>query len=167
MPDHRDSMKTYILERSQIIDRPRSETFAFFGDAFNLELITPPFLRFRILTEPPIVMTEGTVIEYRLQLFGIRFGWRTLIEQWSPDVTFIDRQIEGPYSLWHHTHTFEELGANGTLMRDRVLYQIPFGPFGQVARALFVRKALDQIFDYRRDMTSRLLAPERELASSC
>jgi ligand-binding SRPBCC domain-containing protein len=157
-------MKTYTLEREQMIPRSRSETFAFFGDAFNLERITPPFLRFRILTEPPIAMKAGTIIEYRLQLFGIGFGWRTLIEEWSPEHSFVDRQIDGPYALWHHTHTFQEIGSCTTLMRDRVMYRIPYGLIGRMANMLFVKKSLDNIFDYRARMTAKLLAPENELS---
>ena len=52
-------MKTYLLEREQIVPKSREEAFAFFSDAFNLERITPPFLRFRILTPPPIRMEAG------------------------------------------------------------------------------------------------------------
>jgi ligand-binding SRPBCC domain-containing protein len=151
-------MKTYVLERSQVIERPLAETFAFFGDAFNLERITPPFLRFRVLNRPPVVMGAGTLLEYRLGLFGVSFRWRTLIEKWSPDESFIDVQLKGPYSLWRHTHSFEELGPGRTLMRDRVEYRVPLGPLGRMANALFVAKMLDKIFDYREKMTARLLA---------
>ena len=75
-------MRTYVLEREQQLDRPRSEVFAFFGDAFNLERITPQFLTFRILTERPVRMQAGTLLEYRLSLFGIGFYWQTRIEEW-------------------------------------------------------------------------------------
>lgn len=153
-------MHTYVLEREQLIPRSRGEVFAFFGDAFNLERITPPFLKFRIVTAPPIVMRAGTVIEYKLSLYGLPFKWRTLIEAWEPETHFVDRQTSGPYALWHHTHTFTELGPQRTLMRDRVRYQIPFGIFGRLAHKLFVRRALQQIFDYRRAMTAQLLGSE-------
>jgi ligand-binding SRPBCC domain-containing protein len=152
-------MRTYILEREQIIERPRAETFAFFADALNLERITPPFLRFRIITPLPIEMGAGTEIEYRLRLFGVRFRWLTVIDQWRPEEKFVDIQLSGPYSLWHHTHIFEKLGRARTLMRDRVLYQIPYGLAGTLAHRAFVRKTLDLIFDYRTAMISRLLAP--------
>lgn len=150
-------MKTYTLEREQVIPLSRRETFAFFADAFNLERITPPFLRFRILTPPPITMAGGTLIEYRLALFGLPFKWRTLIESWQPETHFVDRQIRGPYALWHHTHTFEEVGPGRTLMRDIVRYRIPFGPLGTLAHRLIVRRMLDQIFDYRRQATEEIL----------
>src|SRR5215475_10859701 len=124
-PDMRT--QTYVLEREQVIARPRSETFAFFGDAFNLERITPAFLRFRILTPPPIRMAAGTLIAYQLSLFGIRFRWKTLIESWSPEDSFVDTQLKGPYALWEHTHTFEAIDAHHTRVLDRVVYCLPYG----------------------------------------
>jgi len=156
-------MHTYVLKRSQVIYRSRGETFNFFSDAFNLERITPPLLRFRILTPPPIEMETGALLDYRLALFGVPFHWRTLIEEWTPAVSFVDSQVKGPYGLWRHTHTFEELSPNATLVRDRVEYRIPFGLLGRVAHLLFVRRALNKIFDYRAKMTARLLAPRARL----
>ena len=141
-------MTTYVLEREQLVPRPRSEVFAFFEDAGNLERITPPFLRFRIVTPRPIAMHEGTLIDYRLSLFGLPFSWRTRIEVYEPRVRFVDMQIKGPYTLWRHTHTFDDV-PGGTLMKDRVEYAIPLGPLGAAARAMFVRRTLERIFDYR------------------
>lgn len=145
-----------------MIERSRSEVFAFFSDAFNLERLTPPSLRFRILSRPPIVMAAGALLEYRLALFGVSFYWKTLIESWTPEESFIDLQVKGPYSLWRHTHTFEEVGPDRTLMRDRVEYRMPAGLLGRIARAAFVKRSLNAIFDYRAEMTARLLAPSSE-----
>jgi ligand-binding SRPBCC domain-containing protein len=152
-------MKTYLLERTQVIERSLDATFAFFGDAFNLEKITPAFLRFRILTPRPLVMQAGTRLDYSLSLFGLPFHWQTLIEQWEPGVQFVDRQVKGPYALWVHTHHFAALGAERTLMTDRVEYQLPLGGLGEVAHALFVKETLRRIFTYRADATARLLTP--------
>jgi ligand-binding SRPBCC domain-containing protein len=142
-------MKVYFLERNQMIPRSRAETFAFFSDAFNLERITPPFLRFRIVTPAPIEMEAGAVIEYRLALFGAPIYWRTVIESWDPEESFVDSQTKGPYALWRHTHSFEEKGPRQTLMRDRVEYSIPFGAPGRIAHSLFIKRWLKKIFDYR------------------
>lgn len=153
-------MKTYLLEREQVIPKSRRETFEFFSDALNLERITPPFLNFSVTTAAPIEMKAGTLIDYKLSLFGIPFRWRTLIESWEPDDRFVDTQLKGPYNLWHHTHTFEQVAPGRTLMKDIVRYRIPFGIFGRIAHVLFVRRTLDRIFDYRAAATARILGSE-------
>lgn len=155
-------MHTYILERQQVVPRSRTETFAFFCDALNLERITPAFLKFRVVTPAPIQMAEGTLIDYELSLYGVPLRWRTLIERWQPDEKFVDTQLCGPYDLWHHTHTFEEIGPNRTLMRDRVLYRVPFGIFGRLAHWLFIKRSLKLIFDYRAKATAELLGAKSE-----
>ena len=147
----------YLLERVQTIPRPIGDVFRFFADAFNLEAITPPFLRFRIVTRPPIPMAAGTLIDYRLRLFGMPFRWRTGIERFEPESGFVDAQVRGPYRLWHHTHAFDALGA-ATRMCDRVRYALPLGPLGRLAHAALVGRTLETIFDYRRDRISELFA---------
>lgn len=155
-------MHIYSLEQEQVIPLSRSETFKFFCDAFNLERITPPFLKFRITTPQPVQMASGTIIDYELKMYGIRFRWRTLIEAWQPEEYFVDRQMKGPYALWHHTHTFEEVAPNRTLMRDQVLYEMPFGFLGRLAHWLFVRHSLKTIFEYRKQVTAELLGEVKE-----
>jgi ligand-binding SRPBCC domain-containing protein len=156
----------HVLERSQLVPRPRAEVFAFFADARNLEVITPGFLRFRILTPGAIPMAPGTVIDYRLALFGVPFRWRTVIEAFEPLASFVDVQVRGPYALWRHTHRFED-APGGTLVRDRVEYELPLGPLGDLARALFVRGALERIFDHRAEViAARLGAPATSTAAA-
>ena len=124
--------------------------FPFFGDALNLEAITPPWLGFRVTTPGPIEMTRGTLIEYRLRLHALPISWRTTIAVWNPPHRFVDVQVRGPYALWHHTHDFAPV-PGGTLMRDTVRYALPFGPLGALAHRLLVRRDLERIFEYRRD----------------
>jgi hypothetical protein len=139
---------THHLERSLFLPRPREEIFAFFADAGNLERITPAFLHFHILTPRPIPMQAGTLIDYQLRLFGVPFHWKTRIESFDPPSFFTDVQLTGPYRRWHHRHDFTD-APNGTTMCDRVEYELPLGPLGAIAQTLFVRRAVNQIFDHR------------------
>ena len=143
------------LARNTWIPRPIGEVNAFFADATNLERITPPELRFRIVSPLPIEMRAGALIDYRLALFGVPFRWRTEISCWEPPHRFVDRQLAGPYRLWVHTHEFVA-ERNGTRMRDHVEYVLPLGRLGLVGRRL-VRHQLDRIFDFREATIQRLL----------
>jgi ligand-binding SRPBCC domain-containing protein len=150
--------RRWQLEQSQLVPQPREAVFAFFSDAHNLEKLTPGFLGFRILTPDPIEMREGTLIDYSLRLHGMRLRWTTRIECFEPPARFADLQLRGPYRHWRHLHEFEET-RGGTRMRDVVDYELPLGPLGTVARALFVRKALRRIFDFRRAAIAEILSP--------
>lgn len=154
---------TYTLERTQLICRPLEEVFAFFSDAGNLEAITPEFLHFHILTPRPIAMDAGTLIDYQIRLLGIPLNWRTQIETWEPPHRFSDVQLKGPYKLWHHTHEFVAV-SDGTLMTDRVRYQMPAGPLGRVVHAVWTQRTLAKIFDYRFQKIEELLGKPKAVA---
>jgi len=141
-------MSTYRLQREQILPQPIERAFSFFANAENLELLTPQWLHFEILTPPPIAMHVGTVIQYRLRVHGLPVHWTTSITDWNPPFEFVDVQLKGPYRLWHHRHRFESLGDQ-TRMTDEVTYRLPFGWIGNAAHRLLVRGDLQRIFDHR------------------
>ena len=139
--------------------RPRPEVWAFFADPHNLEAITPDFLRFRVETPRPIATESGTLIDYRLSLGGVPFRWRSRIEEVVPGTSFVDVQLLGPYRRWRHLHTFAD-APGGTRVGDRVEYELPLGPLGELAHAAVVRRTLRRIFDQRAERIALLLGAE-------
>ena len=129
--------------------------FEFFGDPWNLEEITPPWLRFRIL-EAPASLERGSLLVYRLQLFGLPIRWRTEIVEWRPPYAFTDTQIAGPYRRWEHTHRLRPVDG-GTEIYDHVVYRLPYEPLAGLVAPLTVRPWLAEIFDYRARRTAALL----------
>lgn len=140
--------KERLLKRVQWLPKPISEVFPFFADAKNLERITPPWLNFRITYQSMPTITRGCIFKYRLKVHGFPVYWTTEIKEWDENKSFVDFQMKGPYSLWHHTHTFVSKDG-GTEMTDLVRYRLPFGPLGDLVAGYFVEKDVEEIFDYR------------------
>lgn len=142
-------MTPHVLASEQFVPRPPDEVFAFFARPENLGEITPPWLGFRILTPSPVPMREGALIDYLIRLGPLPTRWRTLITAYDPPRRFVDEQLAGPYSFWHHTHTFAARDG-GTVIGDRIEYLLPLGALGRLAERLVIRRQLRAIFAHRR-----------------
>lgn len=140
-------MKAFELKYRLKLPRPRAEVFEFFAEPLNLEKITPPWLRFEIMTPMLMGLKRDSQIDYRLRLHGIPLRWKSEITVWSPPNRFTDQQISGPFRLWVHDHIFHEI-PGGTLVTDEVLYA---PPFGALANRLLVDRDLKAIFKYRQE----------------
>lgn len=147
-------MTTHLFETELWLPVTRERVFPFFADAHNLEIITPPWLNFKILTPGEIPMRVGALIDYQIRIHGIPVRWRTEIAGWNPPHSFVDQQLRGPYRLWRHTHTFTEKNG-GTLCGDRVEYAVPGGA---LVNKLFVRRDVEKIFAYRAEALKKQFA---------
>ena len=150
-------MKEKVLEYKTTIRRPLSEVFDFFSKAENLDSLTPPHLKFKILTPTPIEMFPGQLIKYKISLFGIPFFWKTRITEWIPGKKFADEQLSGPYTKWYHEHFFEERDGI-TYMTDRITYLSKGWILAPFLHWLFVDKNVNEIFEYR-ESRLKLLFP--------
>ncbi len=148
-------MKVYSLHYKQMVNRPLDDVFDFFSNPENLSKITPKKLDFNIMTPSPIKMINGQLIDYTIRLFGIRIHWRTLITDYNPPNSFIDQQIKGPYLLWHHEHLFKEV-EDGVEIVDIIHYTIPLGIIGRFLHWAWIKKDLENIFSYRKNIINEI-----------
>ncbi len=149
------------LLREQILPADLDRVWRFFATPRNLDELTPPDLKFRILTAVPESMYPGLLIEYRISpLPGVWLRWLTEIRHIRDREYFVDEQRIGPYRLWYHEHHFEAV-PGGVRMTDRVTYEVGWGPFGWLAEKLWVRRQLEHIFDYRARKVAEVFAAAR------
>jgi ligand-binding SRPBCC domain-containing protein len=139
----------YQLIRKQFVPADLETCWDFFSSPKNLKTITPDYMGFDILVDIPEKMYEGLMIEYSVKpLLGIPMRWITEIKYVHEQRYFVDEQRKGPYKMWHHEHHFEAVDG-GVMMTDIVSYELPLGILGKIAHPLFVRKKLEEIFEYR------------------
>ncbi|HRK62447.1 MAG TPA: SRPBCC family protein [Candidatus Omnitrophota bacterium] len=148
-------MSRSVFVSEQFLPYSSERVFDFFKKPENLDQVTPSNLGFKILTPSPIPMAKGTVIDYTIRLYGVPMKWQTTITDYDPPHSFTDTQVRGPYKTWIHTHHFISKDG-GTLMKDEVQYEVPFGFLGDFIRSLFVRREVEKIFDYRKQVIAGL-----------
>jgi ligand-binding SRPBCC domain-containing protein len=153
--------RIWRLTATQYLSRPLEDVFPFFADAYNLEELTPKFLKFNVLTPRPIEMNSGAEIRYKLKVRGVPIKWKTSILDWDPPHQFVDNQDSGPYALWHHTHTFKPTqDGTGTICTDTVRYRPAGWILAPIVNKLLVQKDVVNIFRYRFQRLDEIFAPK-------
>ena len=147
------------LQREQRLPAPARGVFAFFADARNLEAITPPLLRFRVVTPEPIAMGQGTLIRYRLRVHGVPVSWLTEITDVGAAAPLRRRADRGALrAVAPHAHASSRRRRRHAHARRRALRAVGFGPLGALANRLLVRRDVEAIFDFRAERIPALLA---------
>jgi ligand-binding SRPBCC domain-containing protein len=101
------------------------------------------------VSEVPEKMYPGVLFKYKVKpVAGIPLTWVTKITHVQDKQYFIDEQLVGPYSIWHHEHHFKAI-KGGVEMTDILWYQVPFGPLGKLVNSIFIKKKVKDIFEYR------------------
>lgn len=143
-------MSLYQLQAKQKVPISLEKAWDFLSDPKNLKIITPPEMGFHILSGADRPMYPGQIIHYLVSpVKGVKTQWVTEITHVVDKQFFVDEQRFGPYKLWHHKHFIKSI-EGGVEMEDIVHYKLPFGFLGTIAHALFVRKKLETIFEFRR-----------------
>jgi len=151
------------INREQIIQTDLKAAWEFISSPKNLDLITPEDMSFEIVTEVPETMYNGLLIEYRvgIPLIG-KQTWLTELKHIREQHSFVDEQRIGPYKIWYHYHEVTEV-EGGVRFVDHVNYVVPFGPFGAIAQAVYIRQQLKHVFDYRAEAMQKYFAKNPDI----
>lgn len=142
---------------STLVRATARRVFAFHEDPSALARLTPPWEHVEVIT-PPASLAVGTRVVLRTRVGPIWQRWVAEHFAYERDVSFADRQIEGPFASWEHHHLFEDLSEPDrplTRLTDRISYRLPLGPLGALFGGAFVRRKLDRLFDFRHETTRR------------
>jgi ligand-binding SRPBCC domain-containing protein len=144
-------MAFYQLVKTQKLSASIGDVWDFISSPANLKEITPPYMGFVVTSNTGLgKMYPGMIITYKVSpMFNIKMNWMTEITHVKDFEYFVDEQRIGPYSMWHHQHKIEPIDG-GVLMTDIITYQPPMGFLGAIANALFIKRQLQEIFDYRK-----------------
>ena len=158
-------MRIFQYRTEQFLPIGIDEAWSFFSTPKNLAAITPAELDFKIISNSnDEEIYEGMKIDYIVKpLLRIPMHWQTEIIKVNKGRNFTDRQVKGPYKIWEHTHTFKPVNA-GVLMLDTINYQLPFGFIGNIAHTLVVKKKIENIFIYRKNILEKIVRNEHVLS---
>jgi ligand-binding SRPBCC domain-containing protein len=139
----------YRIERCQVLPISIDTAWQFFSSPSNLPSITPPWLNLKIIESVSPHMRAGMLIYYHFTpLSDFRMSWLSEITHVDAPRFFIDEQRLGPYRLWHHEHYFHAC-EGGVQVDDIVTYALKYAALGTFVHALWIKKRLQMIFDYR------------------
>lgn len=154
-------MKIYTLHKKQELPISIEEAWEFLSNPENLKIITPDYMSFDMISKDKKPLYAGQVLQYIVTpLLGIKTKWVSEITHVEHQKYFVDVQLFGPYSLWHHKHFINKI-EGGVEMEDIIDYKVPFGILGQLAHPFLVKPKLEEIFNYRQQKLTELFGEIR------
>lgn len=143
-------MKIYQLNAKQKVPINIDQAWDFLSSPKNLQLITPEYMGFKILSGADRPIFAGQIIQYSVTpILNIPTTWVTEITNVQHKNYFVDEQRYGPYAMWQHAHFIKEI-EGGVEMEDLINYKVPLGILGQLVHPFLVKPKLDEIFEFRR-----------------
>lgn len=117
-----------------------------------LILLLPPWESARVIQAAKISdVGSQAIVETRMfKLYPVKWVARHTV--YDPPHLFEDVQVEGPFKSWTHRHIVEA-ERDGTILRDEINYEPPFGFVGKLVAPFIIEGRLQKLFDYRHEVT--------------
>ena len=138
------------------IAAPPSAVFAFHESPGALERLTPPWETVKVVEGGDSIKVGSRVVLVS-RMGPIPLRWVAEHREYDPPHLFADVQLSGPFARWYHRHRMLDDGKGGTLLRDEVDYDPPLGALGRLLGGGMIRRKLQRMFDYRHEVTRKLV----------
>jgi uncharacterized protein (TIGR01777 family) len=113
--------------------------------------LTPPWEKIELL-EKDEGIDVGAKCNINVATGFFSIPWQAEHIEYYKDKHFKDRQNKGPFSMWEHSHDFEE--SNGTTtITDSVDYKLPLHFISKYVAGSFIRTKLKRMFRYRKNVS--------------
>ncbi len=153
-------MRTELFVYRSRMQASAAEVYAWHALPGTLERLTPEGERVEIIEQSGGI-ERGSRVVIRMGRWPFRTRWVAVHQDYDPGRYFSDRQIEGPFAFWRHTHVFKPDGPDWCYLEDRVEYALPFGFLGRIVGGALVRRKLTSLFEYRHRVTAQGLSALR------
>lgn len=100
--------------------------------------------------------TEGLIglnetVSWKGKHFGLWLRHTSKIVQMDRPIVFVDLMIDGHFTYFVHKHLFEQTDE-GVLMKDELLYKVPYGLLGRIFDKLILKNYLTRFLEHRNQM---------------
>jgi len=150
-------MAERVFVKKSELSHPASAVFAWHARPGALERLIPPWSKARVVARHGGI-ESGARIDLRIPVGPMSVRWVAEHRNYVEGQEFTDVQVDGPFSLWEHTHRMNPTGASTCTLEDTIRYRLPVGALGNAIGGSFVRAQLEQTFAYRHRITAHDLA---------
>ncbi len=141
-------MTEKIFSKKVQINAPVTDLFAWHAREGAINRLTPPWTPLTLVSRKGNGIDKGVTLKFKMKAMGIPMIWEAEHIDYDENRMFRDRQVKGPFGLWEHTHIFQAVGQNQTLMEDQVKFKLPMLPLSLPFYG-YATKELDRMFAYR------------------
>jgi len=138
------------------------ELFSWHARPGAFERLCPPWQALQI--EIPAPVANGSRVQLLLRKGPLTFRCSAEHRDVEPGRGFTDVMTALPFARWIHRHDFEKAGS-GSLLRDRIDYELAGGGIGRALAGRQVARDLATTFAFRHETTTRDLACHRAFAN--
>lgn len=147
-------MRSHLLRFSSPMPAPAEAVYAWHAQPAAFFALQPPWERV-VVEKVEREFGNGQRLHLRINVVGpLWLRWLAELHGVEPGRQFCDRQLQGPFAAFHHTHRMIARDAETSLLEDTLEYRLPLAILGSALAEGKVRRQFTRMFAYRHRITA-------------